>query len=598
MLSTDDLSWWREFRDSDSYRKFLTRPVAYFCAEFGLAADLPIYAGGLGILAGDVVREAADQQFPLVAVGLYYHGDCRKHSSHPRELTPVIIKSGHRASVRVPLRDGHILVWAVKFEVGSIPVYLLTTDVPGNSPADREITANLYPSNKEKRLQQEIVLGLGGLRLLETLRIHPSIYHLNEGHSSLLALEIAAHETRERGISFADGLELAKNRIVFTNHTLLPAGNDVFVNDMVAANLTKFAEEMAVPVDDLVKLGLIQDSSLFSMTMLSLRLAGKINAVSRFHAKKAAETWTDHPMEGITNGIHTGTWDRINFSEKSAKSAKISLYQITDKPDSDVSDLSASRSSADHSRNSEVTVIYQFHRASKLRLLAKVHSVTGQLWPEDALLLGWGRRIVSYKRPLAIFADIERLKKICLDSARPVKIVISGNAQEGDEEGQKLLSELKSLLTPASQPQPDDSISSFAVYLPNFDMDLAQLMTAGCDVWLNTPVVGFEACGTSGMKAGLNGTLLASTKDGWIDEANGELGDSSPFWILNSDNLTESFLTTLEKSIIPAYYNLDTEKAKWVELMNKGRELILEKFSTTRLLKEYIEKLYLPLVAI
>ena len=574
MSLTDDNAWWQKFGDTDNYRKFLTRPIAYFCAEFGLSSNLSLYAGGLGILAGDVIREAADRHFPMVGVGLYYHGDCEKHpGSVTKGLTPAADRFSRRVTIKVPLRDNHILVQAVKFEERSIPVYLLTTDVDGNSLADREITANLYPSNKEKRLQQEIILGIGGLRLLEALQIHPAIYHLNEGHSSLLALEIAAHETRERGIGFADGLELAKNRIVFTNHTLVPAGNDIFSNDMVAANLSKFAEELTIPVGDLVKLGLVQDSSLFSMTMLSLRLARKINAVSQFHAKKAAETWTDHPMEGITNGIHFPSWNRMGKSQISNLNPFDKLRSSTPRS------LRLEEIDAERSRSIK-SQIWVMHQENKRILLSHIHHVAGQSWPEDALLLGWARRIVGYKQPLALFADLDRLKKICLNSSRPVRLVISGNVQEGDEEGQKLLEELKGLLDPA-----------LAVYLPNYNMDLAGLMTAGCDVWLNTPVVGFEACGTSGMKACLNGVLPLSTKDGWM----AEIESYGIGWMLDSDRVSDSIYQILEDKIIPLYFD---RKPDWMINMAQARQLILDRFTTTKLLKEYVEKLYLPLLEI
>jgi len=359
MSLTDDLSWWDQFRATDAYRRLQTRPVAYFCAEFALISHLKTYSGGLGVLSGDILREAADQKFPLVGVGLLYNqpsfnsgqaeGVAREGPPLERpQLSSVwartsergrarqdpegvpetfglesVLAAGSPLTVKVPIQDRYVTVaayrWpAVKLGSGwwtggvrSAPVYLLTTDCPGNDPRDCCITDQLYPPDKEKRLQQEIILGLAGLRLLEALGIHPSIYHLNEGHSAFLALEIIRHEMTERMIGFDDALNLARRHVVFTNHTLVPAGQDIFSNDLVAANLAKYAEELAVPVDRLVQLGLVQESSLFSMTMLSLRLAGKTNAVSRLHAQKAAQIWTDHPMTGITNGIHVGTWDKL-----------------------------------------------------------------------------------------------------------------------------------------------------------------------------------------------------------------------------------------------------------------------------------------------
>lgn len=575
MSLSDDLAWWENFRASDGYRRLQDRPVAYFCAEFALTSSLKTYSGGLGVLAGDILREAADQKLPLVGVGLLYGESIAGRSpTGPATVEPVLA-AGTPLTVRVPIQDRYVTVAAYRYPstkigagwwsggVRTAPVYFLTTDCPGNDPRDCCLTDKLYPADKEKRLQQEIILGLGGLRLLEALAIHPSIYHLNEGHSAFLALEIIRHEMSERLIGFDDALNLARRHVVFTNHTLVPAGQDVYSNDLVAANLAKYAEELAVPVDRLVNLGLVQESSLFSMTMLSLRLAGKINAVSQLHAAKAGEIWKDHPMEGITNGIHLGTWDRL-------------------------SDIQTS------------------HLVNKRHLLEKIKSVTGHDWPEDCLLLGWARRFVGYKRPLSIFFDPVWLADICSRPNRPVRIIISGNVQEEDEEGEKLLAELKNLLNfrQSDFRQPDnqtirqnspavrqsDSLNRIAAYLSNYGMELAQLLTAGCDVWLNTPIVGFEACGTSGMKAALNGVLPISTKDGWMAEID-PLGIG---WLLDSDKVSDSLYRTLENQVIPLYFD---HRQEWLKNMVSARRLILENFTTTRVLKEYIEKLYLPLIS-
>ena len=576
MSLADDLAWWEQFRSSDAYKRLQTRPVAYFCAEFALTSELKTYSGGLGILAGDIVREAAAQRLPMVGVGLLY--------GQPAFGLELAVDRGRPLTVKVPIQDRLVTVAAYRWPstLGrgwwsggdrTVPVYLLTADCADNDSRDRRLTDRLYPSDKERRLQQEIILGLGGLRLLEALKIHPAIYHLNEGHSAFLALEIIRHEMSERLIGFNDALELARQHIVFTNHTLVPAGQDIFSNDMVAANLVKYAEELAVPVDRLVDLGLIRESSLFSMTMVSLRLAGKANAVSRLHAQKAAEIWRDHPMEGITNGIHRQTWDRVaNFSEHSENSENRNIGE---------SENLTLRSS----EYSEFSDIWQAHQHNKQLLLDKIRQTTGQSWPDDCLLLGWSRRFVGYKRPLSLFFDPVRLKTICTHPGRPVRLIISGNAHPGDAEGEKLLDHLvRSLLSEAGQETP--GLRDIVAYLPNYGFDLAQLLTSGCDVWLNTPVVGFEACGTSGMKAALNGVLPISTKDGWMAEID-PLGIG---WIIDSDKVSDSLYQTLEHQVIPLYFD---HRQEWIKNMASARRLILDRFTTTRTLKEYVEKLYL-----
>lgn len=556
--------WFNDFNSSDPYRKFQLRPVAYFCAEFCLfdrntpetspqmRRDLSIYAGGLGILAGDVIREAADRHFPLVGVGLFY-SDSKDLSVAQRRLKMVLDRHLNLITVEIPLQDRRISVAAYEWLEKGVPVYLLTTDIDQNDPRDRSITSSIYPMDKEKRLQQEIVLGLGGLRLLEALEIHPAVYHLNEGHSALLAIEIIRHEMEERLIPFGEARELARRRIIFTIHTLLPAGNDVFSNDLVSANLIKFSEEMAVPVNEIVKLGLVQESNLFSMTMLSLRLARTVNAVSQFQAKKAVGIWPDHPMTGITNGIHLGTWDRAGVDGATDWFGQ----------DSGLVDR---------------------HLENKRKLLKYVEKITGKKWNQDWLLAGWGRRIVGYKRPKAIFHDVDRLGSILRDANQPTRLIFAGVPHPADEDGRREMAEIMEIIK--------TKLSDVACYLPEYNFEIAGSMVAGCDLWLNTPVVGFEASGTSTMKAMLNGTLLATTRDGWLDEI--KINDIG--WELGDANPGADLMDLLDKEIKLQFYSdkkSDPEE-KWLKKMLAAREVIVSKYSVSRMLKEYIERLYTP----
>ncbi len=531
----------------------MSRPIAYFSAEYALSDDLQIYAGGLGILAGDYVREAGDQAIPLVAVGMYYaegftHTELSPEGKvvnlhegkTPQEVGLKLAQDskGKPLIVTLPIGEDNVGVRAWIWEYKTVKVYLLDTKVEGNSEQDEHITDTLYTTDKETRLKQEMVLGIGGLRMLFAAGYHPGFYHLNEGHSAFLIYELIHHEMVAHKLDFEGAKERAKNRVLFTNHTLVAAGNDVFSNDLVALLLTKYSEEIAVPVKQLVDLGLVQQSSTFSMTMLALRAGGIINAVSKLHAKKAKEIWADHPMVAITNGIHLPTWDKIGEGE-----------------------------------------IWSQHRENKRKLLFRIAQMTGVVWEENAILLGWGRRIVRYKRPLALVERLKQFGEMARNSERPVRIVYSGIAHPADEDGHKLLEELQYRL--------NSDLKGVAVYLPHYNMELSGLMVAGCDVWINTPVVGFEACGTSGMKAALNGVLPLSTRDGWVDEIE-LLGVG---WGLNDSDLTEHILETLKSQVLPLYYARNDLgiPADWVTMMQNARQLIQREYGMGRAMRQYLD---------
>ena len=560
-----DTQWFSQFTASHEYKLLQERPIAYFCAEFGLKEELPTYAGGLGVLAADVVREAADQNIPFVAIGLYYHegylhhelysdGTMLKHPMrrNPEELgfTPVQTSDQQRVKVIIPLQGRQITIVAWEMKIGHVRVLLLDTDTLENDSHDQAITNRLYIANKETRFIQEMVLGIGGVRMLKALQIHPLLYHMNEGHSALLAMEVAHHEMDEYSKSFTDELARTKQHIIFTNHTLVAAGNDMFSNDMVSALLNDYSKEVKVPVQELVNLGLVQESSIFSMTTLALRMASCVNAVSKLHAEKAKVIWTDHQMNAVTNGIHIPSWDKLGTHTSDGK------------------------------------VFWDAHLENKRALLEVIEQKTGQSWDERSLLIGWARRIVGYKRPLALFQAKEWLLRLLKDQDRPVRIVMAGSAHESDDEGAHMLEELQRLIV--------TEFDGYVVYLPNYNLGLGGLMTAGSDIWLNTPIVGFEACGTSGMKAALNGSLPMSTKDGWVYEVD----TYGIGWILESDKVTESALSTLEYQIIPMYFerNQDGLPAEWLENMYRARALILHHFSATRMLRQYIEEMYVPTI--
>lgn len=531
----------------------MTRPIAYFCAEYALSDSLQIYAGGLGVLAGDYVREAGDMGIPLVAVGLYYSGgfvhkelspEGRVVDLHegktPEEagLTLVRNDKGEELRVTVPIGESKVIARVWVYEQKSVKVYLLDTKVGENSDSDQHITKTLYITDKETRFKQEMILGIGGLRALLAMGIHPSFYHLNEGHSALLIYELIHHEMVEQELDFESARDLVRQRVLYTNHTLVAAGNDLFSNDLVALLLAKYAQDIEIPVKELVDLGLVQQSSSFSMTMLAIRAAGKINAVSKLHAKKAKDIWSDHPMTAVTNGIHLPTWDRVGENN-----------------------------------------IWDQHRENKRKLLQTITDKTGTVWEDNVLLLGWGRRMAKYKRPLAIVERLKQFGEMARDLKRPIHLVYSGISHPADEDGRELLEELQYRLS--------SDLKGVAVYLPHYNLELSSLMTAGCDVWINTPVVGFEACGTSGMKAALNGDLPLSTRDGWVDE----IEMYGVGWGLPDNDLTEQLLDTLKNNILPLYYEQNEQGVpeEWVKMMQNARQLIQNEFSMTRTMKQYLE---------
>lgn len=555
----DNSTWFKQFIKSKEFSLMEKKPVVYFCAEYALDNVIPTYAGGLGILAGDIIREAAEQKFPFIAVGLLYHQGYIHHdlykeaimvksskwvSAENDSLLPVIDNKNKRVVVSLPIGDTIVYAQAWLRQIGSVRIFLLDTNIAKNTEENRCITNQLYASSKEVRFKQEMVLGLGGLRLLEALQISPIGYHLNEGHSALLALEIARYEMKKHKRTFVEEINNTKQHIFFTNHTLVAAGNDIFPTDLVSLFLKGFAKELGVPVNEIINLGLSQ-SNTFSMTLLALKMAGKINAVSRLHAEKARDIWKEYPMIPITNGVHIQTWDKIKKKEN----------------------------------------IWKNHQYNKRVLLNFIHTETGVMLDENILLLGWARRIVGYKRPLALFDNLEQFRKLAVSSNRPVRVVLSGLVHQSDSEGLVILEKIKKIV---------EDLKGVVIYLPNYSMLTAKMLVAGCDVWINTPIVGSEACGTSGMKAALNGVLPCSTNDGWIAEA--ELYGVG--WMLKSENLSEDILSVLQKQVTPLYYKRDSRgiSKEWVTMMQNARDMVINQFSATQMLRRYIEEFYLPVI--
>lgn len=582
------------------------KKIAYFCAEFGLSENLPIYSGGLGILAGDHLKSSSDLGIPLVAVGLLYKtgyfrqeidadGGQLAHAdrSEPEELPVISVDdpSGGPVKVEVPLRDASISARVWKVQVGSVPLYLLDTDVPENSPKDREITQALYGGGIETRLRQEIVLAIGGYRALQALGHDVSVYHMNEGHAAFVALERILELIHERGIEFEEASEIVRRSILFTTHTPVPAGHDHFSPELVEKYLAPYTERCGLDDDDLMSMGRENPENkeeYFSMTVFGLRLSEYSNAVSDLNGEVTREMWhklwpdlevEDVPIGQITNAIHLPTWLSKENSKLLEKYLGDDWIEQIEQPDL--------WKKYDEVKPEE---IWNAHAESNQRLAKRVG-----LDP-DFLTIGFARRFATYKRSLLIFHDLERLEKIINSADRPVQFVFAGKAHPQDEAGKALIKQL-------FEYSQSERLKGRIYLLENYDMAIARDLVQGCDVWLNTPIRPHEASGTSGMKAAVNGVLNLSILDGWWAEAfmpelGWAFGDAeSESSRAEQDRFdAESLYEVLENQVIPLYYERDASNLpiKWIEMMKASIRELSRRFHSDRMLKEYVERYYLP----
>ena len=605
------------------YAERLRGPIAYFCAEYGFHESFGIYSGGLGVLAGDHMKSASDMALPAIGVGLLYRKgyfrqtiDADGHQEHDYPdfdlgrlpLGRVQDASGLPLTVTVELpgRDLFVAVWVA--QVGRVPVLLLDTDMPENADADRPITNILYVRGREMRLHQELVLGIGGVRAIRALGLSPAVWHLNEGHSAFLLAE-RAREHVATGMSLDDAWHDVRQDSVFTIHTPVSAGNERFDSDLVRRVAGPLLEEGGIPVDELLELGLAVDGdqTQFDMTAFSLRLTRGANAVSHLHAKTANETWQgiiDHPILGITNGIHGPTWIGSPIAEP--------LEDLG----ADLDDLDAStqrgrfweRIDRIPARN-----LWEAHLRQKREL---AHFARGRLRNQfarhgeapsvlaeletaldpDVLTIGFARRFATYKRAGLLFTDIDRLAAMLWDADRPIQVVFAGKAHPADRPGQRVIQEI-------FQRSRSTQLRGRVYILEDYNMRVARFLVQGVDVWLNNPRRPLEASGTSGMKAAQNGVPNVSVLDGWWDEGFEEdngwaIGDreTDPDEAAQDWRDAQDLYRILEEEIVPAYYERDRHglPTRWLAVMRRAMGSALWQFSTTRMLHEYTERLYLP----
>jgi starch phosphorylase len=610
-----------------NYPHLVHGPVAYFSMEFAIHNSLPIYAGGLGVLAGDICKEASDLGLPLVAVGFMYpQGYFQQHISsdgwqedlyqqldfEAAPINRVSSAEGRSAIAKVQLGDVALYIGAWRVQVGRTSIYLLDANLEENPLHHRQLSARLYVADQELRIKQEIVLGIGGVRVLRALGINPSIWHANEGHSAFMMLERVREEVA-KGTSFAEALSRVQATTVFTTHTPVMAGHDVFPVQLVEKYLCGYWEFSGIDREAFFRLAQ-QDYSepqVFNMTALALRMANQRCAVSQLHGKVTRRMWhglwpdvseEQVPISDITNGMHVPTWIAPELADLYAKYLgkdwikkhdDIRLWEgVLDIPDDEIW---AIRQLLERKLVGAMREHWRRHWAEE-RVADGQMLVMGALLDPETLTIGFARRFTDYKRPTLILRDMERLKRIINNQWRPVQIIFAGKSHPADLPSKRLLQQVYALAT-------GREFQGRIAFVEDYDMHMAHYLVQGVDLWLNTPRRLQEACGTSGMKAALNGVLHLSVRDGWWQE--GYKGTNG--WALgNSPDIpgseeedemdAESLYRLLEEEIVPLYYDRSRSGVPhgWIRLIKESIRSIVPIFCARRMLKEYADKLYRP----
>ncbi|RKY89832.1 alpha-glucan phosphorylase [candidate division KSB1 bacterium] len=615
-------TWYeKNFGKQDSPR------IAYFSAEFGLTECIPIYSGGLGILAGDHLKSASDLGIPLVGVGLLYQkGYFRQYLNNDGwqgELYPindfynlplVLVKNEEGKPLMVGVSFPGRTVWAQiwKVNVGRISLYLLDTNIPVNSIEDQDITDELYGGDNEMRIKQELILGIGGVRALHKLGIHPQVYHMNEGHSAFLALERIRSYIEEKGLSFYEALEATKTGNIFTTHTPVPAGIDLFPIDLMKKYFLDYCNQLKISWDEFLKLGVETNSGqekMFSMAILAIRTASYINGVSKLHGVVSRNMfhylWPQVPVDevpitSITNGVHHRSW--ISKDMSGLYDRYLGPKWLGDPSDQTVwervEQIPDEELWRTHERRRERLVAFTRRRLKEqLRRVGAPESEILQaevVLNPDALTIGFARRFATYKRADLLLRDPERLAKIVSNEERPVQIIFSGKAHPKDIPGKNLIRELVKIARRGE-------FRRHIVFLEDYNMIISRYLVQGVDLWLNTPKRLYEASGTSGMKASANGVINMSILDGWWDEAykpgiGWAIGKDIEYDDIEYQYDVESkaIYDILEKEVIPLFYDRGADRLprKWIKLMKNSLTSICPVFNTNRMVCEYTERFY------
>jgi starch phosphorylase len=616
-------TWW-----ANRFPQLAGRSIAYFSAEFALHQSLPIYAGGLGVLAGDHRKEAADLGVPLIGVGFMYpQGYFHQHlsaegwqeESYERlnwadaPIEQALLPDGKPCITAVPLGDRSVLVAVWRVRIGRVQLYLLDTDLPENAPWDRELSARLYGGDRETRIQQEIILGIGGVRALKALGVNPAVFHLNEGHAAFVVLQ-RIRDLTEQGASFDAALADIRQSTVFTTHTPVPAGHDAFPFFLVEKHLAGCWGTLGANRDQFLALGSYDNGAgpQFNMTALALRSAAEVNAVSRLHGEVTRSMWKPMwpdrapdavPVTSVTNGVHVPTWissDMANLFSKylgpdwlEHQDDPVMWDVVLGIPDEELWDV----------RRALRRYLFTFIRErARQRWVERVGTprvvAAGTLLESDTLTIGFARRFANYKRPELMFHDPDRLARILNNPERPVQIIFSGKAHPADDIGKH---HLQQVYRHAIDPMYGGRVA----FVDDYDLHVAHFLVQGCDVWLNTPRKPLEASGTSGMKAAVNGVPHLSIGDGWWAEGfNGTNG-----WVIDGGVTPDNgdagqidaadaaaLYRLLEEEVVPAFYDRDAAgiPRRWLRTVKESIRSVTPRFSARRMVKEYVERMYAP----
>lgn len=604
-------------------------PVAYFSAEFGIHESLPIYSGGLGVLSGDHIKSASGLGVPLVAIGLFYDQGYFKQrldeDGYQQEeylvtqvenlpWQPVQEADESQLTVRIETRQGPIYARVWLMNVGRVPLYLLDCDVEGNSPEDRSLTSRLYGGDERTRIRQELVLGIGGVRVLNALGITPGVYHLNEGHSAFAPLEAIRERMHEDGLTFDDALREVAQRTVFTTHTPVPAGHDRFSGDMIEEHLGPLRDALGVSYDQLMGLGRVEpnnEGEPCCMTVLGLKMSRRANAVSALHGHVSRRMWAhlwpwrseeEIPIGHITNGVHIPSWvawqmqhlyDRHFSVDWMRKSGEAEVWQNIYKVDP--GELWETHTVLKN-------LLFNFVRRRISRQCRRrgesgdVVETARNLLDPNALTIGFARRFATYKRANLIMSDLERFYSIINNASCPVQLIFAGKAHPKDQPGKELIQSIANL-------RHDPRFKDRVTFIEDYDINVARHMIQGVDVWLNNPRRPLEASGTSGQKAVLNGGLNLSVLDGWWAEA---YDGSNGFAIgkgrchssdaINDERDANYLYETIENNVIPMFYDRDIDglPRQWIRLMMNSIATCAWRYSSHRMVMDYTQSMYVP----
>ena len=612
-------TWWQHrFQESAG-------PIAYFSAEFALHQSLPIYAGGLGALAGDHCKEASDLGLPLIGVGFmypqgYFHQSVSpegwQQESYERlnwndaPIEPAVTTEGLPCIVPVPLGNRSVLVKVWRVRLGRVKLYLLDTDLEENAPWDRELSARLYGGDRETRAQQEIILGIGGVRALKALGSTPAVWHLNEGHAAFVVLQ-RIRDLIESGESFDSALEEVRRTTIFTTHTPVPAGHDAFPFNLVETHLAGCWGTLGEYRDRFMQLGAYDNGSgpLFNMTALALRTAGAVNAVSHLHGVVTREMWAPmwpgvdaphRPVRAITNGVHMPTWMSNEMARLFDEYLPSDWRDRHDNPEVWARVLDIPDDALWSARNALRNYLFAFVRErARQRWRDEQVSVArvvaaGTLLDPNALTIGFARRFTGYKRPELIFHNPKRLQEILNAARRPVQIVFAGKAHPADETGKHHLQQVYRRAI-------DPAFGGRIAFVDDYDLHVAHFLVQGCDIWLNNPRKPMEASGTSGMKASLNGVPHFSIGDGWWAEGftggNGWLIDAGEQADHDAQNEADAarIYDLLEREVVPTFYDRENGiPRRWLGIVRQAIMTVAPRFSARRMVKDYVEHMYAP----